>query len=120
MFFQPLLLTLLSSIHAGDVMVPVEESLGGADYRDAHAGMYGAAAGGPSFQADLPMRLGDLLTHMQQGGQLPSSRYVPFRHCPSPFRWGTARNTVFLYPSLNTQLMLQIATICVAPLIVKP
>ena len=57
-------------------MVPVEESLGGADYRDAHAGVYGAPAGGPSFQADLPMRLGDLLTHMQQGGQLPSSRYV--------------------------------------------
>ena len=54
-------------------MVPVEESRGGADYRDAFAGGYAAAAGGRSFQADLPMRLGDLLTHMQQERLSPPS-----------------------------------------------
>ena len=53
----------------GDVQIPVEESRGGADYRDAGVGGYAAAATtGRHFQADQPMRLGDLLTHMQQGG----------------------------------------------------
>ena len=59
----------------------MEESRGGADYRNAFPGAYAAAVGGRSFQADVPMRLGDLLTHMQQEGQgSPSQARSGARH----------------------------------------
>ena len=66
------------------MQIPVEESRGGADYRDTGVGGYAAAATtGRHFQADQLMRLGDLLTHMQQGGagSLPSTET----------RWGVLR-----------------------------
>ena len=50
----------------GSVVVPVERSKGGADYRDA---FNGSNSRGASFEADVPMSLAALLDHMEQRSQ---------------------------------------------------
>ena len=49
--------------YAGSVVVPVERSEGGADYRDAFRD---SNSRGASFEADVPMTLAALLDHMEQ------------------------------------------------------
>ena len=53
-------------LRAGSVVVPVERSEGGADYRAAFSG---SNSRGTSFEADVPMTLAALLDHMEQRSQ---------------------------------------------------
>ena len=53
-------------LRAGSVVVPVERSEGGADYRDAFSG---STSRDTSFEADVPMTLAALLDHMEQRSQ---------------------------------------------------